>query len=171
VRTEPWPPEDDHVPERLAHLAEVGAATGVTVLVPNHPGSRFGDPADLAAALAGLDEGHVAALLAPDQVARSRAGDHAEWLARLRLPPLGAVAVGNYRWDSEVGSGNIRLWSPRLATIYHGLTPWPAWLARIREVGFDGHFTFGDPSLSATVGERLRTVRDDLRFVRRVLQV
>ncbi len=167
VRAAPLAVDAEALPSRLAELAAVGETTGVTLLIPHHPGSAITDVPQLAAVIESVGSPRLAGVLAPDYVARSRAGDHAAWLSRIRLPPLGALVLAGYRWDSEIGSGNLRVWSPRLAHLLHGLTPWTAWLQRLAETDFDGWFTFGDAALTATLGERLRTVRDDLRVVRR----
>lgn len=168
LRTAPWPAEVDDLPTRLAELAAVGERHGVQCLVPNHAGTVWPDVDDLARWLGSCDARWVAAALAPDHVPRSRAGDHAAWLARVALPPIGALVLAGYRWTSEIGAGNIRVWTPRPAMIMHGLTPWTPWLQRIRATGFDGLLTFGDPALTTAPAELLRILRDDLRYVRRV---
>jgi sugar phosphate isomerase/epimerase len=152
----------------LPQLVESAERSGVRLLVPNHAGCPCSALEALASALAGVDPARVAVLLAPDQIPRSRAGDHAAWIARLRLPPIGAVCLGGYRWDSQVGAGNIRLWTPVPTLVSQSLTPWPAWLQRLRASGFDGLFTCGDPTLPASAAERLRLARDDRRYLRRV---
>lgn len=155
-----------------AATAELGAAAsraGVTCLLPNHPGSCLPDVPSLAAALQAADSDQVAAALAPDYLPRTRAGDHSAWVSRLPLPRIGAVAVAGHRWSSEIGAGNLRVWTPRLALVMHALTPWSSWLQRLRDESYDGLYTFGDASLAATAGEVLRTLRDDLRFVKRTL--
>jgi sugar phosphate isomerase/epimerase len=161
-------PEDGVAPALVvARLAELAADSDVRLLVPNHAGSPLSTPEPLAELLDGLDPGRVAALLAPDQIPRSRAGDHVAWLGRMKLPPIGAVCLGGYRWEAQIGAGNIRLWSAVPTLIGQSLTPWPAWLQRLRELGFDGLFTCGDASLPAGAAERLRLARDDLRFLKR----
>jgi sugar phosphate isomerase/epimerase len=162
------PPEDrPELTATIGELAALGAESGVRLLIPNHAGSLYPAPDGLAEALAGVDAAALAALLAPDQIPRSRAGDHVAWLTRLKLPPIGAVCLAGYRWESQIGAGNIRLWSPLPTLVGQSLTPWPAWLARLKDLAFDGLFTFGDAALPAGAAERLRLARDDLRFLRR----
>lgn len=168
LRLAPYLEDHQHVAEEARQLAALAAETGVRFLLPNHSGGLFASPEPLADLLADIAPQHVAALLAPDQIPRSRAGDHAGWLGRLRLPSVGAVCLAGYRWDAQIGAGNIRLWSPVPTLVAQSLTPWPGWLQRLREVRFDGVFTFGDPSLPASAAERLRLTRDDLRYLRRV---
>lgn len=151
----------------LAGWSALARATGVPLLLANHAGSRLPDPQTLAELLAATDPTQVAALLAPDQIPRSRAGDHAAWVARVPLPPVGGVALAGYRWESEVAAGNVLLWAPTPTLIGQGLTPWAAWVQRLRELDFDGPFTFGDASLPANAADRLRFARDDLRWLRR----
>ena len=165
LRTAPWP--DDEPLRRLCELAAAGRQHGVQVLVPNQSGSGLREPAALVEHLAAYDPSCLAAALAPDQVPRWRDSDPAAWLAAQTLPPLGCVVLANYRWTSEVGAGNVRVWSTRAAPAAQGLTCWPAWFDRLAHDGFDGLITFGDPSLAATMADRLRLARDDLRFVRR----
>jgi sugar phosphate isomerase/epimerase len=167
LRCAPFDEDSRWVTSQLEALAEVAAARGVTILVPNHAASCFRDPAILAEFLREHDPAQLACLLSPDQLPRWREAAHRPWLERRELPPLGGVLVANYRWASELGSGNLRIWSAKQAPITHGHTPWSAWLARLRDGGFDGLFSFGDANLGATLGERLRVLRDDLRFVRR----
>ncbi len=168
LRTSSWPEDGTGATVRFEALAAVAATTGVRILICNHARSCFRDLAVLAQFLSEVDPHLVAAALAPDQLPRWRDGEHAAWMARLVLPPAGAVVVGNYQWVSQLGAGNRRLWQAKLAPVTHGLTPWQAWLDLIREAGFDGLFTFGDATLSASLAERLRVSRDDLRWVRRI---
>ena len=168
VRLAPYLEDHQNVGEQIAALAGLATETGVGFLIPNHAGGLFASPEQLVELLADIEPRQVAALLAPDQIPRSRAGDHAGWLGRLRLPNVGAVCLAGYRWDAQIGAGNIRLWSPVATLVAQSLTPWPAWLQRLRETGFDGLFTFGDASLPASAAERLRLTRDDLRFLRRI---
>lgn len=168
LRLAPYLEDHQNVAEQVRRLAALAAETGTRFLLPNHAGCLFASPEPLADVLADTDPAYVAALLAPDQIPRSRAGDHAGWLGRLRLPNIGAVCLAGYRWDAQIGAGNIRVWSPVATLVAQSLTPWPAWLQRLRDAGFDGVFTFGDPSLPAGAAERLRLTRDDLRYLRRV---
>ncbi|MBI2300236.1 MAG: hypothetical protein HYU66_15035 [Armatimonadetes bacterium] len=167
VRTAPWPADTIPAP-RLAELAELAAQHDLALVVPNHTGSSFQELERLTAALEGLPPERLSAALAPDQLPRSRAGDHGAWLAGLALPAVGVLVLAGYRWTSEVGAGNVCVWTPEAAVLPHGLTPWAAWLERLRELGFDGLCTFGDPTLTGPPGERLRILRDDLRYVRRI---
>ncbi len=167
LRCAPFEEDGRMITGQLDALAAVAASRGVTILVPNHAASCFRDPAILAEFLSEHEAAHLAALLAPDQLPRWREAGHRPWLERPQLPALGGVVIANYRWSSELGSGNLRIWSAKQAPITHGQTPWAAWLERIKETGFDGLFSFGDGHLGATLGERLRVLRDDLRFVRR----
>lgn len=167
LRCAPFVDDVRQVSPQFAALAEVAARYGVTILVPNHAASCFRDPAILAEFLSEHDPRQLAALLCPDQLPRWREAGHRPWLERPALPAFGGVVVANYRWSSELGSGNHRIWSARQAPITHGHTPWSSWLERIRATGFDGVFSYGDEHLGATLGERLRVLRDDLRYVRR----
>lgn len=168
VRTGPWPEDPERTSEQLDRLADAAAGAGVRCLIPNHGMSCFRHPTMLAQFLTDHDPAHLAAALAPDQVPRWRDGDHSAWLARLKLPPLGGLILANYQWVSELGPGNLMLWSTQLAGVTHGLTPWHAWMERVRETGFDAEVSFGDPALGGKLGERLAVVRDDLRYFRRV---
>lgn len=167
VRSGVWPATVDHATRELEALAVVGAATGVTILVPNHAASCFREPAMLAHLLADVPSSRLAALLAPDQLPRWRDADPERVTGGL-LPPVGALQVANYRWQSDLVAGNQRRWSARLASACQGLTPWQAWLTRLRQDGFDGLITFGDAGLIGSHADRLRVARDDLRFVRRI---
>ncbi len=168
VRTGRWPADAVHVSANLEACVTLAERCQVTLLIPHHPTSCFREPAHLAALLHDLPPARVAACLAPDQVPRPRDLDPAVWLATAALPPIGAVALGSYRWLGEVTAGNQHRWTARPAGLAQGLTPWEAWLDRVAGAGFDGLFTFGDPTLPATANDRACVVRDDLRFVRRV---
>lgn len=168
LRTAPWVVDEGPADRPLAELVPVAQRHDVVILVPNQAGSRFGEVPELARELAATDPRHVAAMLAPDQVPRWRDGEHGHWLWRMPLPPVGGVGLANYRWVSQVGAGNVHLWSTRPALAGQGLTPWSAWLQRLFEIGYDGLFSFGDGALAASPGDRLHIARDDLRFVRRV---
>lgn len=164
-----WPAVVDQATRQLEALAAVGAATGVTILIPNHAASCFREPAMLAHLLADFPPRLLAALLAPDQLPRWREVE-SERLANGPLPAVGAVQVANYRWQSELVAGNQRRWSARLASANGGLTPWQDWLHRLRQDRFDGLVTFGDATLLGSHADRLRVARDDLRYVRRIWQ-
>jgi len=167
LRCAPFDDDGRQVTRQLDALAAVAASRGVTILVPNHATSCFRDPVILAEFLSEHEPGRLAALFSPDQLPRWRGAGHRPWLDRPQMPPLGGVVVANYRWSSELVSGNVRTWSAKQAPITQGHTPWSDWLEQIKATGFDGVFTFGDSQLGGSLGERLRVLRDDLRFVRR----
>ncbi|MCC7490832.1 MAG: hypothetical protein IT204_00715 [Fimbriimonadaceae bacterium] len=167
IRSAPWPPTAARLSALLTELVAVARGEGVTFLMPHHSAGWCREPAQLAALLADQPPEAVRAVLAPDQVARPRDLPPTEWLARLPLPAAGAVAAANFKWVSELSPGNVRSWAPRLAPLSHGLTPWAAWLERLAADGFDGVFTLGDALLPAAAGDRPRTARDDLRYLRR----